>query len=118
MSLLAHRAAVLKSVSGSTAAQDHPDLVAWIDLHLNASAGRAEAAVERSRERSERLRRAIRKAAAALPMDLPVSQLVAVVHRRLRGNAAAYGLSCAPSLNTIRDEIRLIQTEQIGTETT
>ena len=116
MNLLDHRAEVVASVARSTCAVDFPDLVAWLEPHLEASAGRSKGAIDRSKEWSETLRGAIRKASASLPRGKPLPQLVAVVQRRLRSNAAAYGLLRAPSLNTIRDEIRRqIETEHTGT---
>ncbi len=119
MPLYQNIAAVVASIQGSTCALDYPDLPAAVELHLNAAAGRASAAAERSRERSAGIREAIRKASAPLPMNQPEHVLVAVVDRRLRAHPSAYGLEHGPSVKVIRDEIRTMQeTGNFGTEAT
>ncbi len=111
--------AVIASVAGSTCSQDFPELIGFLELHLNAAAGRSQAALERTRERSAAIRTAIGRAAFALPLDLPLPQLVAVTHRRLTYRPSAYGIERAPSLKTIRDEIHALkESRNFGTETT
>lgn len=113
--------AVIASIAGSTCARDFPALAEFVELHLHAAEGRARAAAERSRERSQEIRAAIGKAASALPLALPLHQLTAVTHRRLQAHPSAYGLERSPAIETIRDELRSMQTMQIeagfGTET-
>lgn len=118
MGILDHRARVVASVAGSTAAQDFPDLPSVLAKLLTASAGRAKAAGDRSRDRSELLRGAIRKAAEALPLDAPDKELEVVVGRRLRAHPGEYGLAQSPSLEVLRDELRiLIDLHRFSTET-
>ena len=113
--LITNREAVLASVAGSTAATDFPSIVAFLAQHLDAAAGRGAAARDRSRERSDRLRGAVRKAAGALPMQYPSKELEQVIGSRLRSKPSLYGLKQSPSLLVLRDEISKMQCS--GTET-
>jgi len=105
---------LLESVAKST--QPEPVRQAWAD-HMIASfanaQGRAAAAAEARRMRSEGIRGAIRQAAAPLPPSLPLHHRVAVVHRRLNARPQAYGLRRGPGVDTVRDELR----KGLGTET-
>jgi hypothetical protein len=105
-------AKVARSIAGSTAADDYPWLADWVELALEARAGRAQSAMDRSRARSEALRARIRGAVGALPLTEPMSTLVGTVARRMRPEA--------PSERTIRDELRRMreETRNLGTEAT
>jgi hypothetical protein len=85
------------------------DLRHFLDLKLEAAAGRAEAAAAGSAQRSAEARAKIRAALGALPLDCPVDELARVVSKRLHGQDIGEW--------TIRDEIKKVQSERgLGTE--
>lgn len=115
MSILDHHARVVASVAGSTCAVDFPDLVSWLDLRLAASAGRSEAAVERSAERSLRIRSAVRWAIGALPLLQADEVLLKIIGDRLRPKLADFKLSRVPGDRLILDEVRTLRRSRTGT---
>jgi hypothetical protein len=115
--LTTHRVQVIASISGSTCAVDFPELAQFVELHLVAAQGRSEAAIQRSHERSLRLRQGIKLALGSLKMDWPLHQLAGVVHKRMQAHPETYGLNAGPSLTTIRDEIyKLKENAGFGSE--
>ena len=109
MSLYKQIDSVIASIAGSTCSADFPDLPSFVALHLHAAAGRAEAAIERSHERSAAIRGAVREAVGALPLTFPLREITGVVHRRMQLNPDRYGLRCAPSAAIIRAEVYAMQ---------
>jgi hypothetical protein len=87
------------------------DLRDYVERSLIAKAGRAEAARERTENRSRALRQRIREKAAGLPLSQPMGTLVGIVERRMSLNPA--------SARTIRDELEGMRAESrsFGTET-
>ncbi len=110
--LLQHRARILSAIFSSTAfAPCAGELVAFLEHHLDAAQGRAEAAPERSHARSATIRAGIRQAVAALPLD--VSGLAGVVLRRIANKGPAfYGLQRVPDIETIRAVLRSMRDER------
>lgn len=82
-----------------------PELLEYIEISLERSHGRAEAAARRSAQRSDEIRAGILKAAGALTS---VHRGVAgVVQRRIaRKGPEAFGLNRVPDLRTIRRALR------------
>ncbi len=105
---------VLKSVAGSTAAIDFPGLVPWLNLHLAASGGRSEAAPDRSRDRSERIRGAVQWAIAALPLLEADVVLLKIIKDRLRPKLVERHLSRVPGDRLILDEVRKSRRSRTG----
>ena len=103
---------VARSIAGSTAAVDYPWLPDYLERSLIARAGRAEGASERSRERSEAIRKQIRAAVGVLPLTFELGTLTRIVDGRMGPRG--------PSQRLIRDEIGRMQKElcRFGTEAT
>lgn len=81
------------------------DLRDFVELKLEARAGRAEHAVEMSRARSDLNRGRVRAALGAAPLGKPMAELVKVAQKRLQAKCQDVGEW------TIRDEIRVMRRE-------
>lgn len=90
------------AISGSTASASVKEaLRSIVGAHLEASAGRAEAALQRSLERSQAIRAGISEAVGALPAD--TRGAAGVVQRRIaRRGPEFYKLKRIPDISTIR----------------
>lgn len=107
---------ILSSIGGSTCCVDYPQIVQLLEPLLNARAGRADAAALRSMERSTLLRGAVQKAIGALPLDRRTSELAHIVQLRISSHLSVYGVSNAPSMTLIRDEIDCLKSCRASTE--
>lgn len=117
--LLEYRTEALGAIYGSTGSERvRAALAQFVDSRLEAGAGRAAAALQRSHERSSAIRSAIDQATVAIPLGRPTSELVYVARGRLYGNPHRYGLERAPSARVIREVIRQKKSGTFGTEAT
>jgi hypothetical protein len=87
----------------------------YLELTLNATAGRASEAPKRRMELSARIAKAIRSEAGVLPLNQPDAVLVRVIRERLnrcrqRGELLSeYKLKKIPSRGRVRKELRLMK---------
>ena len=104
-----HRAEIVASVLGSTTTRA-VEVAEYLSRALAASAARAAAAASSSRKHSEKLRSAIRLACGALPLDHANTPFA--IMDRIDRRPHAYGLEVGPSEDTVRAELRAMQTER------
>lgn len=109
-SLYDQRGDILSSLRGSTTTRA-AELAQFVEQHLQAQAARAAAGRQSARIRSERLRKGIRLAAAALPLHWP--GWPGAVADRIAKNPSKYGLAEAPCDDVIRAEWAVMKIEAI-----
>jgi len=110
--LLPYQQQILSAIGSSTGF--HPindELAAWVAQSLAASAGRAQAAQERSQAHSDAVRGGIRAAVGALPVG--ARGAAGIVQRRiLRKGPATYCLQRVPDVETVRAVLRAMLAEK------
>jgi hypothetical protein len=102
------RAEILSTLKSSTTTRA-VEFADWAEQTWQAQAARAAAGRNNARKRSERIRKGIRQAAGALPLNLP--NWPNLVADRIARNPAKYGLASCPCDDVIRDEWAVMKIE-------
>ena len=99
---------ILSTLRGSTTTRA-AEFADWAEQAWRAQAARAAAGRNNARDRSERIRKGIRQAAGALPLNQP--NWPNLVTDRIARNPAKYGLTSCPCDDVIRDEWAVMKIE-------